>query len=112
MSQVTTHILDTAKGKPAASVRVVLYSGQADNWQEMATGITNPDGRIADLLPEGILLAGGVYKLKFFTRSYFDPAGTTTFYPFVEIIFEVSSPAHYHIPLLISPYGYTTYRGS
>lgn len=112
MSQLTTHVLDTARGKPAAGIRVVLHTSQSGNWLETATGITNPDGRIPDLLPQNTLLAGGTYKLTFFTQFYFDQTGTTTFYPYVEIVFQINSPTHYHIPLLISPFGYTTYRGS
>ena len=112
MSQITTHILDTAKGKPAENVSIVLYSEQDGNWKEIATGRTNCDGRIADLLDKEVVLASGFYKMKFITKPYFDLSGTATFYPYVEIVFEVNSSAHYHIPLLLSPFGYTTYRGS
>ena len=112
MSQLTTHVLDTALGKPAEGVPIILFTGQADSWQETASGITNHDGRILDLLSGGILLASGMYKLSFFTQAYFDRLSIITFYPYVEIVFKIDSPAHYHIPLLISPFGYTTYRGS
>ena len=112
MSQITTHILDTTTGKPAVSVPVILYAEETGGWTEMAAGFTNVDGRIADLLSKETQLANGLYKLKFMTKPYFSQSGITTFYPFVEIVFELSSTAHYHIPLLLSPFGYTTYRGS
>ncbi|MBE7169748.1 MAG: hydroxyisourate hydrolase [Williamsia sp.] len=112
MSQLTTHVLDTSRGKPAEGILVILYADGSGNWQEMAKGTTNADGRIADLLPTGILLAAGLYKIKFFTRPYFEQLAVASFYPYVEIVFEISSQAHYHIPLLLGPFGYTTYRGS
>lgn len=112
MSQITTHVLDTARGKPAEGVPVVLYTDHDGNWLETAKGVTNADGRVNDLLPDEILLAGGIYKIKFLTQPYFDQTGTAGFYPYVEIVFEIGSQAHYHVPLLISPFGYTTYRGS
>jgi 5-hydroxyisourate hydrolase len=112
MSQLTTHILDTTRGKPAQGVSIVLYSQHEDSWQELSQGITNQDGRITDLLPKDELLAFGTYKLKFLTQEYFDQLGTTTFYPFVEIVFSVQTQEHYHVPLLLNPFGYSTYRGS
>ncbi len=112
MSQITTHILDTTRGRPAQGVTIALYSQQAEVWQELARGTTNQDGRVADLLPEGEVLARGIYKLKFFTQEYFDQLSTNAFYPFVEIAFAVSAPEHYHVPLLLNPFGYSTYRGS
>ncbi|HEX8425260.1 hydroxyisourate hydrolase [Hymenobacter sp.] len=112
MSQITTHILDTTRGKPAQGVTIALYSQQADTWQELARGTTNQDGRLAGLLPQEQLLAPGTYKLKFFTQDYFDQLAATTFYPFVEIVFAISTAEHYHVPLLLNPFGYSTYRGS
>ncbi len=112
MSQITSHILDTSKGKPAAGVTVALARQTGDSWQEMARGVTNADGRIVDLLPEKMLLETGVYKMKFFTQEYFALEGTANFYPFVEICFAVNSGEHYHVPLLLNPFGYSTYRGS
>lgn len=112
MSQITTHILDTTRGKPAQGVTIVLSGQQDDTWQELARGTTNQDGRIADLLPKEQLLPPGTYKLKFFTQEYFDQLATTTFYPFVEIVFTISTQEHYHVPLLLNPFGYSTYRGS
>ncbi|GAA4354395.1 hydroxyisourate hydrolase [Hymenobacter saemangeumensis] len=112
MSQITTHILDTTKGKPAADVAIALFAQDGDDWQEIAHGITNQDGRIPNLLAGGIQLSRGVYKMKFFTKEYFQREGTAAFYPFVEICFEIASTEHYHVPLLLNPFGYSTYRGS
>jgi 5-hydroxyisourate hydrolase len=112
MSQLTTHILDTTKGRPAVGVRIALYEPSGDDWRELASGSTNADGRIPDLLPADMLLPTGPYKLKFFTQEYFERDGLTHFYPFVEICFVVSDDSHYHVPLLLNPFGYSTYRGS
>ena len=112
MSQITTHILDTTKGKPAANVTIALLQQAGDNWQEIARGVTNFDGRIANLLPQATPLELGVYKMKFYTQEYFAQDGTANFYPFVEIVFAVASTEHYHVPLLLNPFGYSTYRGS
>jgi len=112
MSQITTHILDTTRGKPAQGVTIVLYAQQAESWWELARGTTNQDGRVANLLPQEQLLALGIYKLTFHTQEYFEQQATATFYPFVEIVFTVSTPEHYHVPLLLNPFGYSTYRGS
>jgi 5-hydroxyisourate hydrolase len=112
MSQLTTHILDTTKGRPAAGVTIVLYKPAGDNWREIARGATNADGRIPDLLPQDKVLAMGMYKLKFLTQEYFERDGTAHFYPFVEICFTVANDSHYHVPLLLNPFGFSTYRGS
>ena len=109
MSQITTHILDTSKGKPVPGVAIILYDSSN---LELARGQTNEDGRIKDLIPEGKILQKGIYKLRFETRVYFEKEGIKTFYPFVEIVFDVQSSEHYHVPLLLNPFGYTTYRGS
>lgn len=109
MSQITTHILDTTKGKPATGVSIILYNSAN---LELARGKTNEDGRIKDLIAEGEILQKGIYKLRFETRAYFEKEGIKTFYPFVEIVFDIQSSEHYHVPLLLNPFGYTTYRGS
>ena len=111
MSQVTTHILDTTKGKPATGVTIALYAHESD-WIEIAKSATNIDGRISDLLPAGEVLPQGIYKMKFLTKEYFNEQSVETFYPFIEIVFSISTAEHYHIPLLLNPFGYTTYRGS
>jgi 5-hydroxyisourate hydrolase len=112
MSQVTTHILDTTKGKPAWGVMITLFEKVGIEWLEVAKGITNKDGRISNLIKEGELLPFGVYKLNFDTKHYFDAMDLETFFPTIDIIFEVKTEEHYHIPLLLSPFGYSTYRGS
>src|SRR4051812_32236730 len=111
MSQITTHILDTTTGTPATGVTASLFALEQD-WLQIAIGVTNQDGRITDLLPAGEVLPAGIYKIRFETKEYFGIQSIDTFYPYVEIVFTISSPAHYHIPLLLSPFGYTTYRGS
>ena len=110
MSQITTHILDTTQGRPAAGVVVALYKGAAD--ENLAIGTTNADGRILDLLPAGQRLAPGIYRLQFLTNDYFERQGAAYFYPFVDIWFTVADDAHYHVPLLLNPFGFSTYRGS
>ena len=112
MSQITTHILDTTLGKPAVGVSIILLQHQHGEWEQMAQGVTNQDGRIPDLLPKETILATGIYKMRFETKPYFDRSHTATFYPFVEIVFDINSQEHYHIPLLLNPFGYSTYRGS
>jgi 5-hydroxyisourate hydrolase len=112
MSHITTHVLDTAKGKPAEGIKIILYRQQEQEWLPIANGITSKDGRIADLLEKENAPDPGLYKMEFFTKDYFDHAGLKSFYPLIPIIFEITSKEHYHIPLLLSPFGYTTYRGS
>ena len=78
----------------------------------MASGVTNNDGRIPDLLKEDIVMEWGTYKLRFETKPYFIQQSVQAFYPFIEIVFEVTTTEHYHVPLLLTPFGYSTYRGS
>lgn len=112
MSQITTHVLDTASGSPAEGVPIRLYRQQAEGWQELAGGITNSDGRIGDLLVADRVLEAGVYRMFFDTKAYYGD-GQFCFYPHVDIVFEIDGGGeHYHIPLLLAPYGYSTYRGS
>ena len=114
MSPITTHVLDTSRGRPAAGVAVVLERSQGDaSWVEQARGVTNADGRISALLPDGEALTSAAYRLRFATADYFAALGVRGFYPEVQVTFQVDDPAaHYHVPLLLSPYGYATYRGS
>lgn len=111
---ITTHVLDTARGRPAANVSVVLERESGPNsWTTIGRGETDADGRLGSLVQEGAAVTPGVYRLTFNTRGYFARGGTATFYPHVEIVFETTEgEPHYHVPLLISPFGYTTYRGS
>ncbi len=112
MSQINTHVLDTSRGKPAAGIAISLHRHLHNDWDMIAKGITNADGRIADLLPKDAALPIGIYKMKFETAAYFAITETKSFYPVVEIIFEISTTEHYHVPLLLNPFGYSTYRGS
>jgi 5-hydroxyisourate hydrolase len=112
MSQLTTHILDTTHGKPAAGVQIVLYQQQGADWKEIVRGITNHDGRITDWLPKEEVLSAGWYKLKFETGDYYKQLMISSFYPFVEVVFSITDASHYHVPLLLNPFGYSTYRGS
>ncbi|HLM67674.1 MAG TPA: hydroxyisourate hydrolase [Longimicrobium sp.] len=109
MSAITTHVLDTARGRPAAGVPVRLEQAGT----VLGSGATDADGRLRDLLPPDAPLAPGVYRLVFDTGAYFRGAGTEAFYPQVSIDFQVRDGAqHFHVPLLLSPFGYSTYRGS
>lgn len=113
MSPITTHVLDTSQGRPAAGVDVVLEASGSDGFRELGRGRTDVDGRCRELLAEGTPLAKGAYRLTFESGAYFAARGVATFFPRVSIVFEVREPAqHHHIPLLLSPFGYTTYRGS
>jgi len=114
MSPITTHVLDTARGCPAAGLTVVLErSDGSGGWIELARGTTNRDGRIGDLLPDQPPLATGIYRLRFATGDYFSSLEARGFYPEVHVMVQVDdSSRHYHIPLLLSPFGYSTYRGS
>ncbi|MBV8571723.1 MAG: hydroxyisourate hydrolase [Acidobacteriaceae bacterium] len=105
MSGISTHVLDTARGRPAAGIRVHLSRGGV----VIGSRLTGEDGRISSLLPAGTPLQPGRYLLVFETGSYYPEA----FFPEVSILFEVrDAESHHHVPLLISPFGYTTYRGS
>lgn len=112
MSQITTHILDTSIGKPAVGVDIQLHKKNNDDWQLLAQGITNNDGRIPNLLQSDIIVETGTYKMVFDTEGYFKKQNLKSFYPSVSIEFEVFDTAHYHVPLLLNPFGYSTYRGS
>ena len=113
MSQITTHILDTSVGLPAGNVPVSLQTSSNGQWQNIGTGVTNPDGRVEGLVVSDMPLYAGVYKLRFDTATYYKEQRISSFYPFIEIVFEISGDGqHYHVPLLLNPYGYSTYRGS
>jgi 5-hydroxyisourate hydrolase len=110
---ISTHILDTALGRPAAGVTVTLEREEAESWIKVSGTTTDQDGRCKHLLPESQTLKAGRYRVRFDTAAYFTLRKIATLYPFVEITFEVVNPQeHYHIPLLLTANGYTTYRGS
>jgi 5-hydroxyisourate hydrolase len=114
VSPITTHVLDTARGRPVAGLHVALeWRAQDGSWQQVGRGVTDADGRLRTLVDRPSGLAPGVYRLLFDTKPYFESQGAPAFYPEVVVTFEtVAGEAHYHVPLLLSPFGYSTYRGS
>jgi 5-hydroxyisourate hydrolase len=113
MSTISTHILDTSLGRPAEGVPLILEARTDEGWQPIGGGSTNADGRVVDLLNNGESLLVGMYRMSFETGVYFEANAVKSFYPVVRVVFEVDDPdAHYHVPLLLSPFGYSTYRGS
>jgi 5-hydroxyisourate hydrolase len=112
MSPITSHVLDTALGRPARGVAVRLdVLDNAGHWRAVSERVTDAAGRVADLL-DGPLERRS-YRLTFETGAYFEQTAQPTFYPRVEIVFRVDAPGeHYHVPVLLSPFGYSTYRGS
>ncbi|HYY82584.1 MAG TPA: hydroxyisourate hydrolase [Actinomycetes bacterium] len=111
MSTLSTHILDAVSGLPATGVRVALDGRDRDGWQPLGQAVTDHDGRVRDLAPGGV--GAGVHRLVFATGEYFAATGQTGFYPEVLVVFEVTDPGrHYHVPLLLSPFAFSTYRGS
>ena len=110
MSTISTHVLDTALGRPASGVRVTLE--RASDNAVVGNGTTDADGRLRDLVSSNAPLGPGVYRLRFDVAAYFDLKHRAAFYPEVVIVFRVSESEHYHVPLLLSPFGYSTYRGS
>ena len=115
---ISTHVLDTARGRPAAGIPVTLElvtatADRAEGGQEIARGTTDADGRIRELAANGEALGAGRYRIRFGTDAYFRALGVDAFYPEVSVVFVIEDASqHYHVPLLLSPYGYSTYRGS
>ena len=110
---ITTHVLDTALGKPAVGVKIRLDLAEGAGWKSLGEGTTDGDGRLRTLLAPGSQLEAGAYRLRFETGEYFSGLGVAGFFPTVDITFIVrESGGHYHVPLLLSPFGYSTYRGS
>jgi 5-hydroxyisourate hydrolase len=113
MSGITTHVLDTARGRPASGVPVLLEIREDERWREIGSAATDEDGRVRHLLPAGLALIPGIYRLTFGTEAYFRDQEIESFYPEAAITFHVrDANQHHHVPLLLSPYGYSTYRGS
>jgi 5-hydroxyisourate hydrolase len=109
---ITTHILDTTLGKPARGVPIQLERQSGAEWKLIGSGQTDDDGRLKTLTPPGPV-EPGTWRIRFDTKQYFAATGTKGFYPYVEVVFEiVDGAAHYHVPLLLNPWGYSTYRGS
>lgn len=114
---ISTHVLDVSRGRPAAGVRVVLERRGSDDggdgWRRLGGGTTDDDGRVATLLPATKTLETGVHRLTFYLGEWFASRGVEAFYPEAAIVFDVREPEeHHHVPLLLSPFGYSTYRGS
>lgn len=110
MSTISTHVLDTARGRPGAGIPVRLQRVSGTD-AEIASGVTDADGRVMDLGPES--LDAGTYRLVFDTAAYYASLEQTSFFPTVEIVFTVADPSeHYHVPVLLSPFAFSTYRGS
>ena len=114
MKRITTHVLDTARGKPARDVPVRLERQEkSGDWAVLGSARTDHDGRCGQLVPDDKVLSTGLYRLAFDTGSYFAAEKIEGLYPVVEITFVVrDGETHFHIPLLLNPNGYTTYRGS
>jgi len=109
---ITTHVLDVSLGQPARGVRVRLEREDNGAWELVGDGETNADGRVTDPLAAGTLVAA-MYRITWETGAYFAASHRPTFYPSVAVIFAVTTPIeHYHVPLLVSPFGFSTYRGS
>lgn len=109
---LTAHILDTMTGFPASDIDATLFKWNPGSWVMIASRLSNDDGRMGDFIKCEDFVEG-IYKMIFNTKPYFEKKNADTFYPYVEIVFEVANnTSHYHIPLLLSPFGYTTYRGS
>lgn len=109
---ITTHVLDTSIGRPGRGIAVALERMEVGDWAAVGAGITDDDGRLRTLTPQGPV-EPGTYRIRFATGEYFAVQGVTGFFPLVEIQFTVvDGAAHYHVPLLLSPYSFSTYRGS
>lgn len=109
---ITTHVLDTSLGRPGAAIAVELERVDGTTWSLVGGGITDSDGRLRTLTPEGPVQPG-TYRIRFQTGAYFEALQIQGFFPIVEIQFVVvDGGQHYHVPLLLSPYGFSTYRGS
>lgn len=110
-SHITSHVLDAATGTPAAGVPVTLSHFSSDGWATLAEAVTDADGRVSQFGPEAV--PAGRYRVTFDTQAYFALLGQKAFYPEVQVMFELAEvDAHYHVPLLLSPFAYSTYRGS
>jgi 5-hydroxyisourate hydrolase len=110
MSTLSTHVLDAVAGVPASGVPVTLASRDDGRWVDVHAASTDDDGRVVDLAPGG--LPPGVHRLTFDTGAWSSAVGRPCFYPEVSVVFTVAEERHHHVPLLLSPYAYSTYRGS
>jgi len=113
VTQITSHVLDTTRGEPASDLLIALLQRSGDDWLMLGSAATDDDGRVADFTGDGDVLPAGAYRLTFYTGDYHERLGQRGFYPHVDIAFEIEGDGqHYHVPLLLNPFGYSTYRGS
>lgn len=114
MSKITTHVLNVAAGQPAGGISVKLEAQfDSGEWIAIGASTTDEDGRSSDLIKGEAEISPGSYRLRFDTREFFSRVGVESFYPEVVVTFTVKNATeHYHVPVLLSPFGYTTYRGS
>jgi 5-hydroxyisourate hydrolase len=111
--QLSSHILDITTGKPATGVKITLSKkDKNDNWTTIDEKNTDVNGRIKDFLKQDETKNTGIYKLTFHTSPYFKTLSQKSFYPFIEVVFELVDNEHYHVPITLSPFGYSTYRGN
>lgn len=112
--QLSSHILDINTGFPAKDVKISLSKmNDKQNWTLIDEKITDENGRVKDLLPQDKKSDNkGIYKLTFYTEPYFKLQNKESFYPFIEVVFEIKDNSHYHVPITLSPFGYSTYRGN
>lgn len=110
---LSVHVLDLQSGQPTAGIEVTLEQRAGSEWRELARGVTNEQGRIPALYPEGKPMAAADYRIVFKTGEHYKRKGQSSFFPQIPVEFTVNAPTqHYHIPLLLSPFGYSTYRGN
>lgn len=110
---LSTHILDTGRGRPAVGIPVTLEERRGDAWVPIGSAESDTDGRVRSLVPAGREVAAGTHRLRFDLQGWSSAQGSPGFFPVVEITFRVDDPAgHYHVPLLLGAFGYTTYRGT
>ena len=112
--QLSSHILDILQGQPAAGVKISLSHLQPDGktWALLEERLTDENGRVKDFLEEGTTDHKGIYRLTYHVAPYFERLQQDSFYPFIEVVFEIKDGKHYHVPITLSPYGYSTYRGN
>ena len=111
--QLSSHILDITSGKPAPNVKITLSKQDPKgNWTVLEEKFTDDNGRIKDFLKQDGKSKTGIYKMTYHVSPYFAKKNQPTFYPFIEVVFELKDDQHYHVPITLSPFGYSTYRGS
>lgn len=111
--RLSSHILDIDAGVPASGVKITLEKMNPDGtWSFVDQKTTDENGRVKDFLEEGTDDSDGIYRLTYYVKPYFERKGIKTFYPFIEVAFEISGDKHYHVPITLSPFGYSTYRGN